>query len=96
MKRIILAACMLSAIMLCAQPYTAQAAFVTQSQVEKGIPASQVPAAVKTTFRSMFPGARNVEWERQTEHGSLFYKAKFTLNGVRQTASFLPDGTFIG
>ena len=96
MKKILVAASMLFAVVMFAQPTYAHATAFSKFSVEKRIPASQVPAAVKNSFRSLFPGATNVQWERENEHGSTIYKAKFTLNGVRQSASFLPDGTFIG
>lgn len=59
------------------------------------IPASQVPVAVKTTFRNMFSGATNVRWQLETEHGRTVYQADFLLDGQRWRAIFSADGTFI-
>ncbi len=60
------------------------------------IPASQVPAAVMSTFNTMFPNAKNVQWQVEKEHGSIVYQAEFTQHGVRYKAKFAPDGTFLG
>lgn len=59
------------------------------------IPASQVPAAVKATFISMFPGAANVRWQVEREHGQVVYQADFQLHGQRWRAVFSADGTFV-
>ncbi len=60
------------------------------------IPASQVPEAVMTSFTTMFPNAKNVQWEVEKEHGQKVYQAEFTQNGKRWKAQFATDGTFLG
>ena len=61
----------------------------------RDIPASQVPDAVRMSFREMFPNSRNVQWEIKREDGRRVYQVDFTRNGRRFEAEFLPDGTFL-
>ena len=61
----------------------------------RDIPASEVPIAVRSSFREMFPNARNVQWEVKREDGRRIFEADFTRNGRRFEADFLADGTFI-
>jgi len=57
------------------------------------IAASQVPAAVMTTFNSRYPAASGqIEWE--LEHGNT-YKVKFFIGSQRWQAQFTANGTFI-
>jgi Putative beta-lactamase-inhibitor-like, PepSY-like len=50
-----------------------------------------VPAAVQTSFTSLFPNAINVSWRLQNG----FYKAKFYIGNVRWEAKFKADGTLV-
>jgi hypothetical protein len=61
----------------------------------RNIPASQVPIAVRNSFREMFPNASNVEWSVEREDGRRLFEAEFTRNGRRFKAYFTPDGTFV-
>ncbi|MFN8253440.1 MAG: hypothetical protein U0V75_16340 [Ferruginibacter sp.] len=57
------------------------------------IPASQVPAAVMTTFNSKYPTASGqIEWEK--EDGNT-YKVKFFIGSQRKQATFTAAGAFI-
>lgn len=95
MKKILLAA-----FLLVAGATFANASNLSVVMVAKGggvhISASQVPAPVMTTFNAMYPGATNVRWQREREHGQTVYKADFLLNGQRMRATFAADGTFLG
>jgi hypothetical protein len=57
------------------------------------IAASQVPAAVMSTFNTKYPSASGqIEWE--IEHGNT-YKVKFFIGSQRWQAQFITNGTFI-
>ena len=50
-----------------------------------------IPNVVIATFKSLYPTAQRVEWERE---GHL-YKAEFDLNGSEYDVFFLSDGTWV-
>jgi hypothetical protein len=50
-----------------------------------------IPAAVRTSFDSKFPGSTDVEWKQGSEDNQVVYKAEFKHNGQDMKASF--DGT---
>ena len=52
---------------------------------------NDIPSAVMATFKSLYPTAQRVEWERE---GHL-YKAEFDLNGSEYDVFFLSDGTWV-
>jgi len=55
--------------------------------------ASQVPAAVMSTYNTRYPAASGqIEWE--LEHGNT-YKVKFFIGSQRWQAQFSSNGTFI-
>ena len=58
------------------------------AQDKKG---SDVPAAVKTNFKTAFPNAKDVDWKKK--EGS--YKAKFEINGTDYIAYYGADGKII-
>jgi|SRR3954452_18782085 hypothetical protein len=95
MKKLILAALLLSSV-----SYVAYSAPVKYVYVKKDdgrhIPASEVPDAVKKSFHSRYPNAKNVRWEVDREDGGRVYEAEFTLNGRHVKAEFAPNGTFLG
>lgn len=98
MKKLILAAIMLGSVSCFA--YAGKNAFTPAGYTvlrddSRHIPASQVPLAVRNSFREMFPDARNVEWQIEREDGRRLYEAEFTRNGRRFKAYFTPDGTFV-
>ena len=66
-----------------------------ESVDQQTIPASQVPTAVIESFKTHFPDATNVTWERKSQNGSRIYEATFKMDGKRWEARFLPDGTLI-
>jgi len=94
-KKLILAALLLSSV-----SYAAYSAPVKYGYYKKDdgrhIPASEVPDAVKKSFRSRYPNATNVRWELEREDGRRVYEAEFTLNGRRLKAEFAANGTFLG
>ncbi len=52
------------------------------------IPESQVPASIVASFYSQYPGATNVNWQVEREHGQIVYQAQFLLNGQRMKVKF--------
>ncbi len=97
MKKILVAAALLLAVGSYAMPHSAVANHIAlEAKKGRHIDASQVPASVMATFTSMFPTAQNVRWEVERDNGQVVYTAKFTVNGQRQSARFLSNGTYIG
>jgi hypothetical protein len=52
---------------------------------------SDVPAAVKTSFKTAFPNAKDVDWKMKEGK----YKADFEINGLDHIASISADGKII-
>lgn len=96
MKKLILAAALFVSASSFAHKNTPLISFAVMKKDGVRIPASEVPSAVKATFRSLFPGATNVQWEREREDGRTIYQATFTLNGDRKRALFSATGRFLG
>lgn len=97
MKKVILAVCMLATVGTFAAPKTMNAAFSMKKGDGQHIPASQVPAPVMSDFQMRYPGATNTQWEKESEHGQVAYKAEFKkANGKKTKAQWLADGTFLG
>ncbi|MBV9961575.1 MAG: hypothetical protein JO072_04955 [Parafilimonas sp.] len=97
MKKIFLAASLLIAATSFAGITSANA--TTMSVTKKGdgqhISQSQVPPPVLASFNANFPNAVNVQWEKETEHGSTTYQATFLMNGKRWRATFSSNGTLL-
>jgi hypothetical protein len=95
MKKIIIAVLLLVTISSYAYNYLAPAGSITTVADTKG---TVVPDAVLATFNSMFPNSGNVRWSILTGsyHDNTQYFAQFRLDGVKRTARFKPDGTYIG
>jgi uncharacterized membrane protein YkoI len=55
------------------------------------IKAGEVPAAVKTNFKTAFPNAKEVDWKKKEGN----YKAKFEINGTDYIAFYSADGKII-
>ena len=95
MKKILLAA----SLFITATSFAGYYNFNSSSSIVQAegrhIPASQVPAAVRSSFMSMFSNATRVRWELEKEHGQTVYQADFNLNGQRYRAVFLANGTFV-
>lgn len=73
-----------------------QASTVAASGNGIKIPASQVPKAVRKSFKLSFPTATQVEWEYNPQYyGGNIYTASFRLNGQRWEASFNESGTLL-
>ena len=53
------------------------------------IPASSVPAAVKTSFDNSFSGATEIEWQHNSSNS---FTSQFNLAGQRHEASFDDSG----
>jgi len=85
MKKLLLALCLCLSFLACSK---------SNGNITDGsIPASQVPAAVMSSYQSKYPGASGqVEWE--IEHG-ITYKVKFFIGSQRWQAQFNSNGTFI-
>lgn len=71
-------------IMLCLMAFTC----ILNAQ---NLKESEVPAAVKTAFTSMYPSAASVKWEK--ENGN--YEAEFKESGTETSAIFDGSGTYI-
>jgi len=98
MKKLILAAMMLGSVSYFAyagKSFFSPAGYAALRDDSRHIAASQVPIAVRNSFREMFPNARNVEWSVEREDGRREFEAEFTRNGKRFKAYFLTDGTFV-
>jgi len=52
----------------------------------------KIPAVVKTTFTTMFPGATGVEWGKENARE---YEAEFKFNNNAVSANFGTDGKWI-
>ena len=50
------------------------------------------PMAVKTAFETRFPGATDVEWDKEGAHE---YEAEFKMNGRRYEVSFSDTGDWM-
>ena len=96
MKKIVFAALLLVSASSFANKNTPVISFAVKQDDGQHIPASDVPSAVKATFRSLYPNATNVRWEREREHGEIVYQATFLVNGDKTRALFSANGTFLG
>lgn len=54
-----------------------------------------VPAAVKKSFSTKYPGATNVEWEKEKQYNKTIYDVEFKLNGKDDKAEIDEAGNFI-
>lgn len=85
MKKILLAA----ALLVSAGTFANAASFKTATETTaREINASNVPPAIIAQFNTDFPGAVVIKWEKQREHGQLFYVVTFKLNGVKMHKSY--------
>lgn len=53
---------------------------------------TQVPVAVEKAFRSKFPDAENVKWEKENKDE---FEATFLLNGKKGSANFSASGNWL-
>ncbi|MFT3705299.1 MAG: hypothetical protein QM802_23225 [Agriterribacter sp.] len=86
MKKMLIAALLL----LNASVYASSGSGKNGKENEKGnhVSVSQIPGWVLAQFNAMFPGATNVQWEIEKEHGAIQYKAEFYLKGQKMKARF--------
>ena len=56
---------------------------------------ADVPAAVKKSFSTKYPGATNVEWEKEKEYNKIIYDVEFKINGKDDKAEIDEAGNFI-
>ena len=95
MKAIIVAALLLASV-------SSYSFGINALPIRKEIKAQQkltdVPQAVLESFNSMFPNAKSVRWSVLTGayKDNTQYLAQFRLDGVKRTARFKPDGTYLG
>ena len=73
----------------------ANAMSLTKKGGGQHISQAQVPPPVIASFNQNFPNAVNVQWEKETEHGSTTYQADFLMNGKRWRATFSSNGTLL-
>lgn len=97
MKKFFLSAgLIITAVSFTATTQTNAASFTV---IKKGdgqpIPASSVPAPVRTSFNAQYPSATNVQWEKEKEHGQVVYQADFKMNGKRWRVVYTADGGLI-
>ncbi len=64
--------------------------FILQAAAQE-VKESDVPTAVKTSFKSAFANAKDVEWKKKEGN----YKAKFEVNGTDYIAYYGADGKII-
>jgi hypothetical protein len=53
---------------------------------------AQAPAAVEKAFRTKFPDASAVKWEKESK---TEYEASFILKGKKSSASYTPSGEWL-
>ncbi|MBD0288306.1 MAG: PepSY-like domain-containing protein [Flavisolibacter sp.] len=58
---------------------------------DKEVAASSAPDAVQSAFKAKYPGANNIEWDKDGED----YESKFTLGGVKHSAKWTKEGQFV-
>ncbi len=54
-----------------------------------------VPAAVQSSFTTKYPGAVDVDWDKETTDGKDVYEAEFKVNDKEIKAEFDAAGVFI-
>ena len=65
--------------------------YITASSCGGDYPASKVPSVVHNTIKHKFPGALDIDWEKNADS----YEAEFDLNGIEYTAYVEPAGKLI-
>lgn len=53
---------------------------------------SQVPEAVKSTFKAKYPGENDPDWHKDSNGN---YESNFKIDGIKYRADFNPDGSWI-
>lgn len=52
-----------------------------------------IPQPCVDSYNLMYPGATTIKWSRK---GETRYQVVFIYEGVKMTASYAPDGTYLG
>ena len=66
----------------------------TWVETESVIPASELPAAVKTAVNAKYPGALITLAEKTEQPGDkILYEVSFKVNGKKKSMELKPDGT---
>lgn len=66
-----------------------------ETKMRGNIPEADVPASVKTSFSAKYPGATDVEWEKESENGKILYEAECKFNGKEVKVKFDANGNFV-
>jgi hypothetical protein len=53
---------------------------------------SQVPEAVKNTFKAKYPGENDPDWHKDSNGN---FESNFKIDGIKYRADFNPDGSWI-
>jgi hypothetical protein len=61
------------------------------SSYDRDVPASNVPAAIRNSFTTLFPTARDIDWDLSRE----VYKTDFEINNVDYDAWYTQEGTLL-
>ena len=63
--------------------------------MQSAISTSDVPTSVITNFQQKYPNTTVSKWKTWKKDNKVYYEAKFTQNGKKIEAVFLPDGAFV-
>ncbi|MEO8588858.1 MAG: PepSY-like domain-containing protein [Flavobacteriales bacterium] len=89
MKKMIMAALLLLALMGCGNEPAQEEQEATEASAEQAT--LDVPDPISAAFAAQFPAATDVKWEMED---ATVYEAEFTENGVKRSASYAADGTW--
>lgn len=89
MKNILFAALLSTGLVLGASAQETKT--VQDSKTAQELKEADVPTAVKTSFKTAFPNATDVEWKMKEGK----YKVGFEVNGTDHIAAFGADGTMM-
>ena len=67
----------------------------SQTKMKGDVPDSEVPEAVKVAFSTKYPGATDLQWERETENSATVYEAEFKFENMEREAFFEENGNFV-
>lgn len=88
MKKIFIAALLLLSASVYASSGSGKNGKEKENEKGNHVSVSQIPGWVVAKFNAMFPGATNVQWEVEKEHGVTQYKVRFYLKGQKMKARF--------
>lgn len=67
----------------------------TKDKKDDVVNEADLPAAVASNFKTKYPDATSVEWEKAKENDQPTFKAKWKTGDEKMKAEFAQDGTFI-